>query len=64
MLCGDKNHKTTRDIKMYIEIQISKTLRATVQPGQVLLEPLFLANKNPLLDLGLFIATNNGNRGN
>ena len=25
---GNKNHKTKRDIKMYIEIQISKTVRA------------------------------------
>ena len=28
---GNKNHKTTRDIKMYIEIQISKTVRAPVR---------------------------------
>lgn len=32
----DKNHKTTRDIKMYIEIQIYKNVRATVQSGQEL----------------------------
>jgi len=34
---GNKNHKTTRDIKMYIEIQISKTVRAA-ERGQKLLK--------------------------
>lgn len=34
---GNKNHKTTRDIKMYIEIQISKTVRAA-ETGQKLLK--------------------------
>jgi hypothetical protein len=47
----DKNHKTTRDIKMYIEIQISKNVRATVQSGQELLKCHCLANIYPHLDL-------------
>jgi hypothetical protein len=34
---GNKNHKTTRDIKMYIEIQVSKTVRAA-EKGQKLLK--------------------------
>lgn len=33
----EKNHKTARDIKMNIEIQISKNVRATVQSEQELL---------------------------
>jgi len=33
---GNKNHKTTRDIKMYIEIQISKTVRAAERGQQLL----------------------------
>ena len=43
---GNKNHKTTRDIKMYIEIQISKTVRAA-ERGQKLLKSRWLANICP-----------------
>lgn len=44
---GNKNHKTTRDIKMYIEIQISKPVRAAVKSGQELPKSRCLANIYP-----------------
>jgi hypothetical protein len=44
---GNKNHKTTRDIKMHIDIQISKTVRAAVKSGQELLKSRCLANICP-----------------
>jgi hypothetical protein len=47
---GNTNHKTTRDIKMYIEIQISK-LRAAVKAVQELLKSCRLANVCPLSGL-------------
>ena len=47
---GNTNHKTTRDIKMYIEIQISK-LRAAEKSVQELLKSCRPANVCPLSGL-------------